>query len=124
MISVLLDTSDSEEKMSNVDHLVQLQTDIAADHLIEKVEHETFPYVPLKHGYLQDSFQSKILSPTPHFQADLWYSALSNKGFDYAEKQHEFEFDHPLKGIDHYMTKGTAAVFEEDILAAHIRKVL
>ena len=121
---ILIDSTDAEEKRTNIDHLIQLQTDIAADELIEQVEHETFPYIPLKLGYLQDGYQSKIISNTPHFQADLMYSAMANNYYDYAAKQHETPYNHPLKGTDHYMLKGTRSVNPEHVLAGHIRKVL
>jgi hypothetical protein len=121
---ILIDSSDVEIKMSNIDHLVQLQTDIAADHMIELVERYTFPYIPLKLGYLQDSFNSKIISNTPNFQADLTYSSRANNYFDYAEKQHENPYYHPIKGTDHFMLKGTGSVNPEYTLAQHIRKVL
>jgi len=124
MTSFLIDESDAIKNMEIVDHHVRLQNDIAADHIINEIENKTFPYVPLDEGYLQDSFYTKITSPTPVFQADMFYSMLSNKYFDYAEVQHEVDFNHPLKGEIYYMKKGIAKVDELALYAYHISKAL
>lgn len=124
MSSVLIDSSDMKEKMSEIDHLIAIHDDIAADHIQEEVENKTFPYVPLKDGYLQDSFHSKVVNIPPYLEMDLWYSSFSNNYYDYAAYQHEEFLHHPLKGTDHYMIKGISHVNVEALYAYHISKVL
>lgn len=121
---VLFDYSDAEEKMTGIDQLIRIRDEVAADHLEEEVERKTFPYVPFKHGYLQDSFYSKQVSSSPRLQLDLFYSSVANNYYDYAARQHEEKFNHPLKGTDHYMLKGTRDVKVEAIYAHHISQVL
>lgn len=124
MTSVLVDYSDAEEKMTGIDRLISIHDNIAADHLEEEVERKTFPYVPRKDGYLEGSFRSKQISTPPHLQLDMIYSSIANNYYDYAARQHEEIFDHPLKGTDHYMLKGTRDADVEGIYAYHISQVL
>ena len=124
MTSVLLDYSDMEKRMGEIDHLIKIHDEIAADHISEEVETKTFPFVPLKHGYLQGGFQRKKVSSSPNLQMDMIYSAIANNYYDYAARQHEKIFDHPIKGVDHYMLRGTEQVNIESIYAYHISQVL
>lgn len=119
-----LDSSDMEEKMTGIDHLIAIRDIVAADHLEEETERKTFPYVPLKQGYLQDGFYSEQVTNYPFLQLDLFYSAIANNYYDYAARQHEEIFNHPLKGTDHYMLRGTREVDVEGIYAYHISQVL
>lgn len=118
------DKSDMEQKMSNIDQLIQMQTDIAGDHITEQIELMTFPYVPYREGYLQDSFHAEETGNTPVLQMDMMYDAYSNKGFDYARVQHEKILHHPKKGTDHYLIKGMSHVNVEQLYAFHLSKVL
>lgn len=124
MALIQFDKSNMEVNMSNLDQMVQMQTDIAADHITEQTEKMTFPYVPLKWGYLQDGFHTEQRSNTPKLQIDMMYDAYSNQGFDYAYIQHEKNLHHPKKGIDHYLTRGMSQINVEQLYAFHISKVL
>jgi hypothetical protein len=121
---LLFDVSDAKEKMEGIDRLIAIQDNIAADHIVEEVERKTFPYVPLRLGYLEGGFSSKQVSVYPTIQIDMIYSAIANNYYDYAQRQHEEEFTHIRKGTDHYMLKGTREVNAEAIYAHHISKVL
>lgn len=132
MALLLLDKSDMEVQMSNLDQRVQMQTDIAGDHISDETEKMTFPYVPEEQHYLVAGFTSKVITNTPRLQIDMMYDAYSNRGFNYAEIQHKKALNHfgPEKkyikpgATDHYMTKGLSHVNVEQLYAFHISKVL
>jgi hypothetical protein len=121
---VLLDASDMEEKMTEIDRLIVIHDSIAADHISEEIERKTFPYVPLKFGYLQDGFHRKQVSQSHNLQMDIWYSAIGNNYYDYAAIQHDVQFDHPIKGRDHYMEFGIRDTDIEGLYAYHVSHVL
>lgn len=132
MALIQFDKSDMEVQMSNLDQRVQMQTDIAGDHIVDRTEKDTFPYVPEEQHYLVAGFTSKVVTNTPKLQIDMMYNAYSNRGFNYAEIQHKKALNHfgPEKkyikpgATDHYMTKGLSHVNVEQLYAFHISKVL
>ena len=61
------------------------------------------PLTPLRDGYLETSLTVTAEGDTAHFNM----SAFSDKGYDYAEIQHEAaDFNHPLRGQDQYLVEG------------------
>lgn len=118
------DASDHIATMENLITMVNVRTEIAGDEVAEETERKTFPYVPLKHGYLQGSFKFKVNSHAPVLDLEMSYSAIANNYFDYAEIQHERNFNHPIKGQPHYMMKGYGQVNVNAIYGKQIRSVL
>lgn len=112
---------------------INIQTEIAADHIMDLWESHTFPYVPAEEHYLEGSFTSKMLMSLPTLKMKAQYDAVSNKGYHYAAYQHENKLDHfkkpPKKfikpgAVDHFLSKG---MFEVNVIgewSGRIRPVL
>lgn len=124
MARLTLDLTDHIEKMENLVTMVNVRTEVAGDEIAEDVERKTFPFVPLKHGYLQGGYKYNRTSPAPVLRLEMSYSAIANNYFDYAEIQHEKDFHHPIKGQAHYMMKGYGRVNVNAIYSGQIRAVL
>ena len=54
---IKFDASDHIAAMENLITMVNVRTEIAGDEIAEETERKTFPYVPLKHGYLQGGYK-------------------------------------------------------------------
>ena len=129
---LLVDASDFKAKSEHVELLVNVQTEIAGDHIGQDTESKTFPLVPKREGYLEGSFKAEkeigtaFASPTGFslLTMDMTYSAKSNRGYDYSSIQHEKPMSHPIKGTDHFLLKGFGQVQVTDIWAMHLRSVL
>lgn len=139
-MTLIIDASDMKAKAEHVGLLVNVQTEIAGDHISEETEKRTQPFVPFEFGYLEGSFKAvkeigtAFTSPTGFslLTMDMTYSAKSNKGYDYAAIQHEVPFNHYHPGrivvksqaSDHYLSKGFGRVPVADIWAMHLRRAL
>jgi hypothetical protein len=88
------DPSDMFKKHDNIVLRILHETKIVGNELTESIERYTYQYVPFLHGYLEDSFTSKILTPVPLLRIKVQYSAISNDYFDYSESQHEEDYKH------------------------------
>lgn len=137
---LIVDASNMAERMTAIDQLIAMQTDIAGDHIAEEDERHTFPYVPAEQHYLENTFEAvqnigsgfTSSSGLGIFSLIMTYDAVSNKGFHYGEMQHELRLNHfgPEKkfikpgAVDHFMLKGTAEVDALVIWGAHLASVL
>lgn len=124
-MQLIFDTTDMEKSMISIGNLIYHHTAIAADEIAEQTEKHTFPYVPRDEGSLEGGFKANSTSQPPLLQMDMVYSAKSNKGYDYAARQHEVKFHHKKTSArDHYLKIGFQEVKVEDIWARHLRNVL
>jgi len=91
------DFSNMLQKKEQIQLRIIHETEITGDELAEEIEEHTYPYVPFLHGYLEGSFTAKMLTPVPLLRMEVQYSAISNDYFDYAEPQHNKNYDHPVR---------------------------
>lgn len=83
-------TEEFNSRMNLIERQVYGQLSAAFLLLLQRVEAETWPMVPVEHGYLQDSFSYLLVSDLPRMSALMTYSSQDPEdGYDYASYQHE-----------------------------------
>ena len=71
------------------------------------IELETIPYVPLDTSALEQSYEYVIRPIGDFIVMGVGFDAVDPKtGYHYALIQHEEQFNHPKRGVDHYLTLG------------------
>lgn len=123
MAFIRMDSQDFFKRKQVIQLNINLQTEIAGDHITDLWEEKSFPYVPRREGYLEGSYTKTLKSYAPRLLITAMYSALSNRGFDYALIQHEVPFSHPRKGEVRYFGKGIDKVNVLNIWGSRIRTV-
>ena len=56
--------------------------------------------------------------------SDYFVVKIGNNYYDYAAIQHDVQFDHPIKGIDHYLELGIRDTDIEGLYVCHVSQVL
>jgi hypothetical protein len=118
-------------KHRNIKLKILHETEISGNELSEMVENATYPYVPFLHGSLEESFTSRIITPVLLLRIKVQYSAISNNYFDYADPQHEEDYEHIArkpgkKPQRFFLRKGMFEVQQdvEEVYARRVRSVL
>lgn len=85
------------EHLIRMEMKIPMMGEIAMDAMINSTEEKTYPYVPYLSGYLEGGFSFEQEQYIPLMVVRVEYNAYSNRGFNYAERQHDEHFDHPVR---------------------------
>lgn len=105
IFSVVVDDSGFKELVNKFQQISYVVKTVFSN-FASVLEMNTREYVPLRTGELEDSFRWSINSTSKFVELNVGYSAISDNGFEYSVIQHEKEFNHPLRGTDHYLADG------------------
>ena len=117
-MGLILNTKDFQTKMANINMRVNSSAGYIARDAGLHILNLAKPNVPIKTGALRTSGNLTTLSGRPGFvEMQIEFSSY-NRGFDYAEIQHEnTKYRHPRGGHAHYLsividTKGAVFISE------------
>lgn len=101
-----MNTTDFQAKTKMIMAKVAAQAPLAVKAGGELIASDTRPDVPIDRGVLRISGVVDAPTGISHIAtcAVRWSAKAPHNGYDYAWKQHEYEFNHPKGGKDHYLS--------------------
>lgn len=103
---LIVNTADFQAKCRVIASRVAMAAPLAVEAAGELIERNTQPDVPIDKGVLRGSGYTLTTGMSGYIaMCSVIYSAYAeHNGYNYAWKQHEFNFNHPKGGKDHYLS--------------------